>query len=80
MIDAATTILLATVLLILWVHVVVLCLLLLAPDRIDAAKQRWPKVVQAIERGQQILAILMLLLAALGVTGLIVWSIILSHR
>jgi hypothetical protein len=61
-------------LLIVWVHIVVLGLLMFAPERVEMARTRWPQVVRAIERGQMVLAALMLLGAAIGVTALMVWT------
>jgi len=65
-----------SLLLILWVHVVVLGFLLFAPERIEAARSRWPRVARAVKRGQMISVACMLVGASLALTGLIVWLLI----
>jgi hypothetical protein len=57
-------------LVVLWVHVVMLGLLWVAPRRLRAAEERWPRLVHALERGQQVIVGVMLLGLAISVTVL----------
>jgi hypothetical protein len=57
----------------LWVSVVMVVLLTVAPERVHAADQRWPRVMRALDRAQMVLGALMLGAAVLSVTGLLVW-------
>jgi len=63
-------------LLILWVHVVVLAFLFFAPDRVDAARLRWPRVARAVDQGQKFVAAGMLLAITIGLTVLVPWLLL----
>jgi hypothetical protein len=54
----------------LWVHVVMLGLLWVAPRRLAAAEERWPRLVHVLERGQQVIVGVMLLGLAISITVL----------
>jgi hypothetical protein len=57
----------------LWIQVVMVGLLMFAPQRLRAVEQRWPRLVRAIERGQMVVIALMLVGMSIAVT---VWILL----
>jgi hypothetical protein len=61
---------------ILWFHLIGLGLLMFAPRWVEAAPQRWPRLVRAIERGQMVVTVLMMLGMVIAVTVGAVWILL----
>jgi hypothetical protein len=61
---------------ILWFQMLGLGLLMFAPRWFEAAQQRWPRLVRAIERGQMVVTVLMMLGVVIAVTVMAVWILL----